>query len=529
MHCVVGSGPSGIACAQALLQKGLAVRMLDAGLTLEPERARAVEQLAASAPADWDPKLVSLLKENSAPTAKGLPQKLVYGSDFPYRESELNAPGSFDGVGLRPSLAQGGFSNVWGAALMPYIDADLVDWPFKTAELAEHYSAVLKFVGMAAREDELAAIFPLHTTEPGGLELSRQARALLQRMDRNKTALHQGGIHHGAARVAIKTQRSPEQPGCVYCGMCMYGCPYGYIYNSASTLAEMRQNERFIYQPDTIVTSFAETADGVTIHAQDRLTGKPLQIETERLYLAAGVLPTTKLILESRGCYDQPVWIKDSQYLLLPLLLFQNVPGVRQEPLHALSQLFLEIMDPKISPFSVHLQLYSYSGVIADAVRESLRRFGLNFDFLARQLEQRLMVIQGFLHSNHSAKIAAVLKRTGNGRSRLELKAELNPETKKIIRKITAKLMRHTWNLGALPLLPMLQIPEPGRSFHSGGTFPMRAQPGPLESDTLGRPCGWKRVHAVDSTVLPSVPASTITLSVMANAHRIGCKSAEIS
>jgi choline dehydrogenase-like flavoprotein len=49
----------------------------------------------------------------------------------------------------------------------------------------------------------------------------------------------------------------------------------------------------------------------------------------------------------------------------------------------------------------------------------------------------------------------------------------------------------------------------------------MRAQPGNFESDLLGRPFGWSRVHVVDASVLPTVPATTITFSVMANAHRI--------
>jgi choline dehydrogenase-like flavoprotein len=50
----------------------------------------------------------------------------------------------------------------------------------------------------------------------------------------------------------------------------------------------------------------------------------------------------------------------------------------------------------------------------------------------------------------------------------------------------------------------------------------MRENPQQFESDCLGRPHGWTRVHVVDATVLPSVPATTITLSTMANAHRIG-------
>jgi choline dehydrogenase-like flavoprotein len=72
----------------------------------------------------------------------------------------------------------------------------------------------------------------------------------------------------------------------------------------------------------------------------------------------------------------------------------------------------------------------------------------------------------------------------------------------------------------------MLQIAKPGRGFHCGGSLPMRAQPGDFETDTLGRVRGWSRVHVVDASVLPAVPATTITFSVMANAHRIGWETA---
>jgi hypothetical protein len=63
---------------------------------------------------------------------------------------------------------------------------------------------------------------------------------------------------------------------------------------------------------------------------------------------------------------------------------------------------------------------------------------------------------------------------------------------------------------------------EPGRGFHTGSSFPMSKSPNGLESDLLGRPAGLTRTHVVDSSVLPSIPATTITFTVMANAHRIG-------
>jgi len=76
--------------------------------------------------------------------------------------------------------------------------------------------------------------------------------------------------------------------------------------------------------------------------------------------------------------------------------------------------------------------------------------------------------------------------------------------------------------LGVRPLGPLLQPTLPGRGFHSGGSFPMRAAPGPGETDVLGRPFGRNRTHIVDSSVFPTISATTITLPVMANAWRIG-------
>jgi choline dehydrogenase-like flavoprotein len=63
---------------------------------------------------------------------------------------------------------------------------------------------------------------------------------------------------------------------------------------------------------------------------------------------------------------------------------------------------------------------------------------------------------------------------------------------------------------------------EPGGGSHTGGSFPMRKQPSSrFETDLLGRPAGYSRVHLVDSSIFPSIPATTIALLIMANADRI--------
>jgi choline dehydrogenase-like flavoprotein len=143
----------------------------------------------------------------------------------------------------------------------------------------------------------------------------------------------------------------------------------------------------------------------------------------------------------------------------------------------------------------------------------------------ARQLEERLLVVQGYLHSDESATIEMQLKRDGE-KDFLQLEAKPNPATRVVVKKVLGELLKQFRALGGIPILPMLQIAEPGRGFHSGGSIPMRAQPKDFESDLLGRPNGWKNVHIVDASVLPSVPATTITFSVMANAYRIGWETA---
>ena len=504
--------------------------MLDAGIQLEPERARLVQALSQITPDQWRPEDVQRLKEGMDPTVSGIPQKRIFGSDYPYRDAVQHLGLACDGVGLEASLALGGFSTVWGASMLPCLEGDVTDWPISLPQLAPHYKSVLELTGLSAERDALSDLFPLYTESPAHLETSRQAEAMLRAMDRHRKGLLRAQVHHGRARLALKAARGPGVPGCVYCGMCMYGCPYGYIYSSEHTLPQLKRAGDFRYQPDVIVRAVQESADRVRISGYHRRTRAPLEFEAERVYLAGGVIPTTGILLRSLWAYDHPVPIKDSQYFLLPVALAKRIPNVRQEPLHALSQLYIEILDPKVSPYTVHLQVYSYNDLIGRTVSGAMGPLAKWLPFLARELEGRLLLIQGFIHSAESSRILATLRKNpGDGKDTLLLQVEANPVAKAVVRRVVRKLLGQARKLGAVPLPMLLQMGKPGRSFHAGGSFPMRSSLGAFETDISGRPAGWQRVHAVDATVLPSIPATTITLTVMANAYRIGWESGATS
>ena len=251
MICVIGSGPAGVACASALLAGGAQVTILDAGLELEPERRRRVAELKSAPFEAWDQDSLRVLREGVEVTRGGIPLKLAYGSAFPYRDP-LDQPLVGDGVEVKPSFARGGLSNVWGAAVLPYRAEDMSRWPVTAEDLAPHYRAVLGLMPFSGRHDRLEKQFPLHHDEPGMLASSSQAAAFLNDLELNAQALEAHGVSFGVSRLAIQADLAGK-PGCVYCGNCLYGCPYEFIYNSNHTLERLRTHPAFKYRPGVVV------------------------------------------------------------------------------------------------------------------------------------------------------------------------------------------------------------------------------------------------------------------------------------
>jgi choline dehydrogenase-like flavoprotein len=494
--------------------------MVDGGQRLEADRAQFAATLAGLPPEAWSADQRRSLAAGTQAKGKGIPQKLLFGSDFPYRGGDWENGVSINDTGLQASLAVGGLSTVWGAAMLPYPDHDLDGWPLRLEQLAPHYKAVLERVPLSAVDDDLGEMLPLHADAPVSVRPSRQASLMRETMMRHRSALRERGVIFGQARVGIKAAAHGTGDGCVYCGMCMQGCPYGHIYSAEHTLAELRRDPGFSYRADTVVGSVQEQGSRVVVRGHDRVTREPVEIGADRVFLAAGVIPTTGILLRSIGAHGRVVTAKDSQHFMLPLVLLRDAGDVREERLHALSQLFIEILDASISPYTVHLQVYSFSNIVANAVRDKLGRLAGPLDFLARKAEARLLVVQGFLHSADSGSIAMALRGSA-GSDALELTALPGERTKAVLRRVMRKLLGNSLRLGAVPLPMLLKVSPIGRSFHAGGTFPMRERPEGLEADLLGRPVGFERVSAVDATVLPTIPATTITLTVMANAHRI--------
>ena len=521
-YIVIGSGPAGTSCAIALLAQGHEVLLIDGGNTLEPARAEKAAALSAAPPATWKGAATNWMREGMQPTAEGIPLKLTFGSDYPFRILPGAPTVDGEGVNTKFSLGKGGFSTVWGTSILPFRQRDIEPWPVTADDLAPHYRAVLDFMPVAQGHDALEEILPtFKITEP--MPLSPQASALLGDMQSHKQDLRKQGITFGRSRLAVNVTGIDAPGPCVRCGLCMYGCPYGLLYSTAQTLDTLLANPNFRYAPGFIVQRLEEAGGEVRVHTLNP-QGLPETLAGTRAFMAAGTLATTAIMLRSLGLYDTTVTFADSQYFLLPMLRLRGVSGFERGNLHTLAQLFVEIVDEELSSNSIHLQTYTYNDLFEAPIAQKLGPAQKIFP--SKAFLSRLFLFQGYLHSDDSRSIEGRLERTATGDA-LHLSSEHRSHTTNILKKLTRKLARIRGLTGMVPLTPLMQPGDPGRGFHTGGSFPMSANPSGLETDTLGRPVGLNRIHIVDSSVLPSIASTTITFTAMANAHRIGTLAAQ--
>ena len=522
MHYVIGSGPSGVAGAAALIAGGHEVTMLDAGLTLEQEReARRLRM----APVDANEWCQEDVVSSRAPLETDVDRaiKLHHGSDYPYRPVAGSISIDYGNLGARSSFAKGGLSNVWGAALLPFRNEDTQDWPVTTAEFESAHAAVLEMLPVAGVRDGLAEVFPLPVRHLQAPRSGKQIERLMATLNRNRAKLASCGVTFGRSRLAVQFSGSSQSESCNYCGQCLQGCPRDLIYSSRHTLEKLISSGQLTYLKDVVVDGISELGESVEIQAMG--SSGPTRFSGERVFLAAGVFNSTAILLRSLNWFDRPVEIADAQYYVFPLLQLGSTANVSRERLHTLAQAFLEISHEEISPHLVHLQLYGYNTLLSDLLEHKLGRLWKYFPTDA--VLGRLLLVQGYLHSKHSGHITACLRRRGDTDT-LELQGVKNPDSADRVSRVMRLLRRLSLALGAVPVAPLLQMTSPGRGFHCGGSFPMARNPVPGQTDLLGSPAGWTRTHVLDATIFPSVPATTITQTVMANAYRIGTLASQL-
>lgn len=517
---IVGSGPAAAGAALAAVeQPGLRVTVIDIGGRLEHAKLRARDRLAQATPHQWSTDDLGEINVLPVDTADGLPEKRSYGSDYPFRNfGQLDGIAVADKVnGALVSGAYGGFSNVWGAQVMPSYGEAFRDWPIRSDEMYRHYIAVLRSIPYAAEPDDLADLFPLVGGNTPLPAVSERTAAVLQRFHEHRVMLKKRGVTLGRARLAMDAER------CVLCGLCMTGCPYSLIYSASHTLDKLREEGRIRYLPGLLAVRVRQDGNRATVVAREVDQQRLQEFTADRLMLACGAIGTTRLVLGSLDVSSCEVDVAESAQFILPFVSRLPTSDPWESASFTLNQ-FNMAVDVSHDNYTLSLlHFYSYNAAFDRALPSFVRRARLRP--LRVQLLRRLSVALGYLPSWASPAL------------RLHLASDPDPaelptitlsaargmaRENAALRSVIARAMMAAPALDLWPLVPALRLSSPGRSYHWGGTFPLGgSSSGRFSSDRLGRLAQWSRIHLVDGSVLPTIPAATFTLTIMANAHRI--------
>ena len=259
--------------------------------------------------------------------------------------------------------------------------------------------------------DDLEQFFPSFLDEHVALPQSRQAKRLLLTLSRNRATLNASGVFFSPSRLAVDARGTRSTMACQACGHCLHGCPYDLIYSTNGTLNEMIAAGRIEHRPGVTVQRVEEVEEGVRIHGITT-EGDICVLEGKRVFLGAGALNTTAILLRSLGWYGRTLQMKDFQFFQLPRLHFISHAARRGEHLHALCQVFIDIFDERLSPQTIHLQIYTYNYIFRE---ELATRLGPLATLFPKTLVLgRILLVQGLLHSSQSGTIDVTLRREGD-------------------------------------------------------------------------------------------------------------------
>ena len=496
---VIGSGPAGVSAALPLVEAGRRVLMIDAASDTE----------ALGGP--WQRKLGAHLEsltpdDGLSPKLRTPEARRTIGA---FKRQGQDKEEDFVTTG---SLARGGLSRIWGAFVSEFDDDDMSGWPLTAAELKPSYRAVVERIGVSGSSDDHMADFygrcgPLLPPPP----LDPTAASILGHYAGRKP---EAGFALGLARNALLTIAREQRQACELAFGCLWGCERGAIYEARQDIARLRRHtESFALRDRTTAVRLTRTAKGweVATASGERSLRAP------RLVIAAGTLGSLRLIAPLLDPLP-PLRLLNSPVMAMPLLVLRRLGSEPPAQGYALAQLGFRLICSQARGDYVTGGLYAVSGLPPSSFAARLpfgRRAATD---IFRALAPALTVATVYFPGHYSAN-QVTIRQSGAG-PRIHIRGGVTDQFPQIADSVRQRLKKIWRRLGA-HALPGAALATAGTDAHLGGLFPMGA-PQPYGTSRFGELNAAPGLHLVDGSVLPSVPAKFTTLTIMANADRIG-------
>lgn len=414
--------------------------------------------------------------------------KAFWGSLFPY-----------DSENPRISAAHGGFSWVWGGTWLPYSKVELasVKASYRSSYIAS-WGEVSRWVPNRYSVDDLSDLFFPPSIfwkdgDTGGEETRTKKHRTLPRL---------GAV--GQARLALRepTETNDSALGCIRCGNCQIGCPFGHIWNSALEFGRLEHAEQITFRTGKVKALSVEP-DFVKLEVES--DGSPAQpIFARQVFLCSGPVATGEILLRSDLGLEK-IRISDSQTSLIGGLMFpkRNVQA-------GISMPFLQSQSSGLKSRS-HAQLYQIEYRVWNRIATQFPVLAKLPSWVRSWFQNWLFAGLMYQSAERSGELHLTLSESGDTAVRT-VRQRFGPyQTLKAFLAQAIIMLRK----GMFPLY-FLTLPT-GAGNHMGV---MKLETNSGEVLGVNEFFGKNSIHVFvcDSSSLPLLPVGPITASVMANA-----------
>lgn len=524
---VVGSGATGVHFALTALEMGHQVDMIDVGY----------ERPAAELPDVAFPDLAERLPDPAAFFLGMQGERVVYPPSTsklyefpPSKDYVFRQPAGFrvERNGFAPvfSFARGGLAEAWTGGCYEYSDADLENFPFRYADMADGYATVAQRIGISAARDELLRFSPMGTDYLPPLDLDPHSARLYSAYERHRPAMNRLGFYLGRSRLATLSRDLDGRRACDQRGRCLWGCPSESIYAPSYTLRTCARFATFRYHAGRLASHFTYDAGGVIGSLVTRREGEgDVESWTGDCYvLAAGALGSSKLYLDSifrrTGAVERLAGLLDSRMVMVPFL----TPGQMGRPADTASYQFHLLalgLEARSIAESAHGQITTLKAAQLHPIVQTLPLDLRSSLGVFQAIRGGLGVVNLWLHDRRDPANLLTLRPLDGVETALRIEYHPAEWQDRHERWALRALGRGLRRLGALVPPGMTRHLPPGASIHYGGTLPMTSAGGPHTLTPDGRSRTFRNLLVVDGAGFPFLSAKNHTFTMMANAVRI--------
>jgi hypothetical protein len=327
---IVGGGASAIAAAMEFAERSVVPLILDVGVLPGDPVAGAGNFYDYKSTHDSFHLTIGERFQGLANLTgtRRVPVKLATpNAEYVTRGAERWAPVDEDGFHAVQSFAMGGLANAWGGGLYRFNHVDMDGFPIEPSDLDGYFDRLTAEIGITGDDDDLTPFFGSTAGLLPPIRFSYNMERLYNAYRRQKGRLP-AALRLGRPRLAVLTEVLDGRAPIAYDNM-EFWQETPAIYSPRHTLQKLIARQRVQYRNGVLVRSFTEEDGGVTVHATDVASETPLSFRGRVLVLAAGVINTSRIVLESFHDHQTRLPLLENPAVQIPFVL----PGSVGRPL----------------------------------------------------------------------------------------------------------------------------------------------------------------------------------------------------